>query len=285
MSKQAAVRRTRKGLMPVIIAAAVLIGGAAVATQQQGKGTARGSAAPDLQYVWSLADTIPTADSAGEDRHWLLRYDVSGMRSGQALRAAGILGLHKSEAEAAASGEAGGDIYAGTIDTSEAGSAAMEATDAHDGIAVEVSMLIHTDDSSTDSVIIVKPTTTVEADSLVYAADKIEQAVHEAGGKYAYSFRVSGTAAPGVTVEEVKSLKQLFTDVIAKSDAELVENYEDAEGLTISESRYSPHIERFMKTSGKKSNLQLTAHQDSESTAIDWVIGVPVITGDYAEAD
>ncbi|MBD3917148.1 YwmB family TATA-box binding protein [Paenibacillus sp. PR3] len=308
MSKQAAVRRTRKGLMPVIIAAAVLIGGAAIATQQHGGGS-HASAADDLRYVWSLADTIPIPASASSERHWLLRYDVTGMRSGQALRAAGLLGLHKSEVstEHAADKEDTGDTYIGTIETvptigetadtsarsdANADSVASDTNTAEDtantsgeGTAVEVSMLIHTDRSSNDSIIVVKPPPGVDMESLTSVAHKIEQAVHEAGGQYAYSFRVSGTAAPDTTAQGLQALKQLFTDVVAKSDAELVENYEDKEGMTISESRYSPHIEQVMKTNGKKSNLQLTVHQDSESTALDWVIGVPVITGDYAEAD
>lgn len=291
--------------MPVIIAAAVLIGGAAIATQQRGGGS-HGSATDDLRYVWSLADTIPLSVSSSSERHWLLRYDVTGMRSGQALRAAGILGLHKSDAstEDAVGKEDKGDTYIGIVETTSVDEVAAEGSVQADadsvvgtsntvdtadkggqGLAVEVSMLIHTDHSSTDSVIVVKPPSGADVESLSLVADKIEQAVHEAGGQYAYSFRVSGTAAPATSVEGLQALKQLFTEVVAKSDAELVENYEDKEGMTISESRYSSHIERVMKTNGKRSNLQLTVHQDSESTALDWVIGVPVITGDYAEAD
>jgi len=279
MSKQAAVRGTRKGLMPVIIAAAVLIGGAAIATHQQ-RGSSSTSAADDLRYVWSLADSIPVQASASSERHWLLRYDVTGMRSGQALRAAGSLGLHKSEAsmEKGADKEGNGDTYIGTIelDTADTGG---------QGTAAEVSMLIYTDSSNTRSVIIVKLPSSLDVERLALVADKMEQVVHEAGGQYAYSFRVSGTAASDPTAQGLQALRPLFTDVVAKSDAEMVESYEDLEGMTISETMYSPRIEQFMKTKGKKSNLQLTVHQDSESTALDWVIGVPVITGDYAQAE
>jgi len=279
MSKQAAVRGTRKGLMPVIIAAAVLIGSAAIATHQQ-RGSSSTSAADDLRYVWSLADSIPVQASASSERHWLLRYDVTGMRSGQALRAAGSLGLHKSEAsmEKGADKEGNGDTYIGTIelDTADTGG---------QGTAAEVSMLIYTDSSNTRSVIIVKLPSSLDVERLALVADKMEQVVHEAGGQYAYSFRVSGTAASDPTAQGLQALRPLFTDVVAKSDAEMVESYEDLEGMTISETMYSPRIEQFMKTKGKKSNLQLTVHQDSESTALDWVIGVPVITGDYAQAE
>ncbi|PWV89361.1 TATA-box binding protein [Paenibacillus cellulosilyticus] len=288
------MRRTRKGLMPVMLAAIVLIVGAAVAAKQHGGSKSQVSAAEDLQYVWSLADMIPTSTATvSNGHHWLLRYDVDGMRSGQALRAAGLLGLHKADAstEGAAGQQAETDTYVGTIDTDTEsagiidGDADTNTNNSSQQTAVEVSMLIHTDHNSTSSVIVVKPPSSVGVDGLQTVANTIEQAVHEAGGQYEYSFRVSGTAAPDNTVDKMQSLKQLFTDVVAKSDAVLVENYEDKEGMTISESRFSPHIERTMKTGGKTSNLQLTVHLDSESTALDWVIGVPVITGDYTEAD
>ena len=307
MSKQAAVRGTRKGLMPVIIAAAVLIGGAAIATHQQ-RGSSSTSAADDLRYVWPLADSIPVQASASSERHWLLRYDVTGMRSGQALRAAGSLGLHKSEAsmEKGADKEGNGDTYIGTIELESANGETVETglrpdtaagSDANhantldtadtggQGTEAEVSMLIYTDSSNTRSVIIVKLPSSLDVERLALVADKMEQVVHEAGGQYAYSFRVSGTAASDPTAQGLQALRPLFTDVVAKSDAEMVESYEDLEGMTISETMYSPRIEQFMKTKGKKSNLQLTVHQDSESTALDWVIGVPVITGDYAQAE
>lgn len=291
------MRGTRKGLLPVMIAAVVLIVGAIVATQQHEGRMTQQSAAADLQYVWTLAATLPTSlGETSNERHWLLRYDVSGIRSGQALRAAGLLGLHKANSSTvgAAGQEAGTDTYIGTIDTGMIGDRGDEQSDTDvDSSAgsnsqqtpVEVSMLIHTDRSSTNSVIVVKAPSSVDADELASIADNIEQAVHKAGGHYEYSFRVSGMAAPDTNVDGMQSLKQLFSDVVTKSDAEPVENYEDEEGMTISESRYSPHIKRIMKTNGKQSNLQLTVHRDSESTALDWVIGVPVITGDYAAVD
>jgi hypothetical protein len=238
---------------------------------------------------------LPASTATMNDRHWLLRYDVSGMRSGQALQAAGLLGLHKADAltEASADTGDGADTYVGTVDTGFDGHTAdkqSESDSTDDGNVerqpAEVSMLIRSDSSSTDSVIVVKPPISVDDDDLAEIANKIEQAIHKAGGQYEYSFRVSGTAAASdPSVDGLESLRGLFTDVVAESDAELVENYEDEEGMTISESRYSPLIKRTMKTSGKQSNLQLTVHRDSESTALDWVIGVPVITGDYAEAD
>ncbi|RXZ84781.1 hypothetical protein EBB07_01835 [Paenibacillaceae bacterium] len=63
------------------------------------------------------------------------------------------------------------------------------------------------------------------------------------------------------------------------ADGKLQESYED--GLTISRTYYSAHLNTATDSGGRKVNLQLAQFPDGTSGRMRLVAGVPLITGDY----
>jgi len=283
------------------MAALVLIAGALLASHMR-TGKKETSAAGDLAFVWRLSSRLTMQEA--DDRRWLIRYDVSGIRSGDGLRAAGLLGLHRSGGEATSSSRAdrtmtyegelvvdrkkleAGDVPNAGRAGERGGNAPADAAESPDAQSVEaasvnVPIALYMNGGEGGAVVIVQPPAALGADGLEAAARLVEDALRQSGGHYNYSFRVSGSAATEAAVDAA-DLNGLMDGVIEEAEAKLVERYEDKAGAAISETRLSPRIGAAIETNGKQANLQLSVHRDSESGAADWVIGVPIITGDYA---
>ncbi|WP_127533366.1 YwmB family TATA-box binding protein [Paenibacillus kobensis] len=299
MKRQSAARKPSQSLIPVLIAAAVLVAGAIFATNLR-TDKPEGSAASDLSFIWKLSSQL-VPQGAADDRSWLVRFDAEEMRDGDVLRAAGLLGLHRSEGESTGDQETEPDnaqskpeqgqepeqrlAYEGELvlkrAAQEGGAHSKVPSVQADSVTVPVAM--YRSGGASDAVVILQPSAPLAADELEDAARLVEEALQRVGGKYSCSFRVTGSATIQ-DIHDTSAMTRLMSGVIEEADAKLVERYEDDEGASISETYMSPHIHASIETKGKRANLQLSVHRDSESDAADWVIGVPVITGDYTLA-
>nr|WP_237179321.1 YwmB family TATA-box binding protein [Paenibacillus sp. MMS18-CY102] len=273
-------------LVPILLAAAALLAGAIIITAQRPTGST-GSATNDLAYVWGLTASLASQQAGGSDvqmdqRRWIVRYDVEQLDNGQALQVANLLGLQRSRHDGQDAEQAGLAAYDGMMPIEGEGKFAQL------GNSVPVTMAVDPDKSRFEGAILVmKPEAGISQERLTAAARRIEQALHETGAAFAYSFRVaSSIAANTMPVSgESEMMKPLFDALTAQAGAALVESYADSSGRTISETWRSPHLEASILTKDKKANLQLSRHQNDTANTIDWIVGVPIITGDYAQSE
>ncbi|GFN33354.1 YwmB family TATA-box binding protein [Paenibacillus xylaniclasticus] len=280
MRRQPAARTSGQSLIPALIAAAVLIVSAIVATTlRTDKTKPSPSAANDISYVWQLTAQLAEQEQETNATRWLIRYDVDGMTSSDVLRTASRFGLRFSEERN--SNEDDKELSSQSMRTiTYEGELLVGREASQDGsTAVPVAFYLN-NESAEGAIVIVQPPAGLTAKQLQEAAEQVEAVLQQAGGQYEYSFRVSGSAALAGTIN-LAAMHQLADDVAEQAEARLVERYEDAAGAAINETRMSPHIDASIDTNGRKANIQISIHRDSETGAANWVVGVPVITGDY----
>lgn len=247
----------------------------------------KGSAVHDLVYIWGLTAVFASQQDNGEDsaeidqRRWNIRYDVEQLDDGQALRVASLLGLQKLRHGEQEEEQSGLVAFDGTMLVDD------DIPSAH-GRSVTVSMTVDPDKSRFNgAILVVKPEAGMTQEGLADAAQRVENALHETGRAFMYSFRVAGSVPMNTmrVSDENELLKAQFVALTEQAKAKLIESYIDDTGRTISETWRSPYLAATVLTKDKKANLQLSRHQNDAAQTIDWIVGVPIITGDYAQSE
>ncbi|GLX67487.1 YwmB family TATA-box binding protein [Paenibacillus glycanilyticus] len=95
-------------------------------------------------------------------------------------------------------------------------------------------------------------------------------------------FKQSGTTySAGMTVRGETEYNNAAARLAQAASGKRVDRYKDESGTT-SEAYYTEKLFSSVEAgAGKKANLQIAVHRETESGALSLIVGIPLITGDY----
>ncbi|WP_042164501.1 YwmB family TATA-box binding protein [Paenibacillus gorillae] len=242
-------RQQMHARLAVLAAIVVLVACGWWAFMQKGSDTAKQSAFQhDIQSLWSWTDKL-FKDGAGA-AEWSLRWDVEGDGAtvGELVQAMTSVIISEGADEATVMLEAyGGELSIHSLPAGRQKRAILQFRTS--GKASKQSLL-----------------------DLVY---KVEAVLKSAGTKYTEGITVRGKTEYNDAIHRLEKAGQ----------AREVEHY--ADGGTVSNSYYTDRLQKSVQSGGKEGRLisfQAAVHREAGSKQHDLIVGLPLITGDYANS-
>ncbi|GGG76156.1 YwmB family TATA-box binding protein [Paenibacillus radicis (ex Gao et al. 2016)] len=243
--------------LAVLAAFVILVACGYWAFMQKGNDTVEQSAFQhDIQSLWSWTDKLFTGGAGSAE--WSLRWDAEGDGAtvGQLVQA--------MTSEDASSDKS--VLYTEGAD---------EATIMLEAYGGELS--IHSLPAGRQRRAILQFRTSGEASkqNLLNLVQKVEEGLESADTKY----------SEGITARGKTEYNDAISRLVKAGQAREIEYY--ADGGTVSNSYYTDRLKKSVKSGGKEGKLisfQAASHREAGSKQHDLIVGLPLITGDYAKS-
>ncbi|MFF2094225.1 YwmB family TATA-box binding protein [Paenibacillus sp. NPDC058174] len=250
-------RQQLRARLAVLAAVVVLVAGGGWAFMQKGTDTAGQSAFQhDMQALWSWTDKL--FKDGASSAEWSLRWDAEG----EGATVGKLVLMMTSEDER----QDKNVLY-----TEGADEAAIILED----YGGELS--IHSLPAGRERRAIMQFRTSGEASkqNLLDLVQKVEKGLEWAGTKY----------TEGITARGKTEYNDAISRLEKAGQAREIEHY--ADGGTVSNSYYTDRLKKSVQSGGKEGRLisfQAAVHREAGSKQHDLIVGLPLITGDYAKS-
>lgn len=255
-------------LVLILLAAAAL---AMIYQAKNGAGADAASTAPgresavpqDIERLWTWTDA--ELSGGAPNASWHLRFDAAASVE-DVERIALLLGIKALASDGTSTGPDEKDGLRGNL---------WQGGTVHGGGTLSL-WAKRSGSESSDAALVIRYDHGAKASlhALLAQADAVLGAAADTGLEAKLTLKVHGYAIRGDSMSRLADL----------AGAESRDRYKD--GGTVTQTYFTPLLKAsVVLNNGKKGNLQLAAHNDTESGRIELTAGVPLITGDYSEAD